>query len=211
MVRLETRMPSLRNSPRIRSAPQSRFCAAISLIKVTVSAGIFGLEDAALDLYFQNRRNPWRCHRKSVSGWTMKSACFHARDALARRTKIRRSVFANVGRLTCRRRMMSCCRRRAFSATSSDLLLARSVTVPNMREVLEGLVQSTKRWWNDRKHMCVKRLRKVTIFCTEYDSLLLKMSRYMPLDSTLLLGNRQGVEDVIRCSRRSRLPIGYYM
>ena len=49
-------MPSLSNSPRIRSAPQSRFCAAISLIKVTVSAGIFGLEDAALDLYFQNRR-----------------------------------------------------------------------------------------------------------------------------------------------------------
>ena len=127
---LETQMPSLSNSPRIRSAPQSRFCPAISMIKATVSAGIFGLEDAALDLYFQNRRNPWRCHRRSVSGWTMKSACFHARDARARRIKIRRSFFAFVGRLTCRRRMMSCCRRRAFSATSSDLLLARSVTEP---------------------------------------------------------------------------------
>src|SRR5712692_6558829 len=56
MVRLQTQMPSLSNSPRIRSAPQSRFCDAISLIKATVSAGIFGLEDAALDLYFQNRR-----------------------------------------------------------------------------------------------------------------------------------------------------------
>jgi hypothetical protein len=53
---LETQMPSLRNSPWFRSAPQSRFCATISLIKATVSAGIFGLEDAALDLYFQNRR-----------------------------------------------------------------------------------------------------------------------------------------------------------
>jgi hypothetical protein len=53
---LETQMPSLSNSPRIRSAPQNRFCPAISLIKATVSAGIFGLEDAALDLYFQNRR-----------------------------------------------------------------------------------------------------------------------------------------------------------
>ena len=56
MVRLEMQMPILSNSPRIRSAPQSRFCTAISLIKATVSAGIFGLEDAALDLYFQNRR-----------------------------------------------------------------------------------------------------------------------------------------------------------
>jgi hypothetical protein len=34
---------------------------------------------------------------------------------------------------------MSCCRRRAFSATSSDLLLARSATVPNMRKVVERL------------------------------------------------------------------------
>ena len=47
-------------------------------------------------------------------------ACLHARDARARRTRIRRSDFAHVGRLTCRRRMRSCCRRRAFSATSSD-------------------------------------------------------------------------------------------
>ncbi len=56
IVRLHTRIPSLSNSPRIRSAPQSRFSAAISLINATVSSGIFGLEDAARDLYFQNRR-----------------------------------------------------------------------------------------------------------------------------------------------------------
>lgn len=149
MVRLETRIPSLSNSPRMRSAPQSRFCVAISLIKAMVSAGIFGVEDAALDLYFQKSRNPRRCQRRSVSGLTMKSACFHVSDTRARRTKIRRSVFAYVGRLTCRWRIMSCCRRRAFSATSSDLLLAKSVTVPNIRDVLEGLVQATKWWWND--------------------------------------------------------------
>jgi hypothetical protein len=35
-------------------------------------------------------------------------------------------------------------RRSAFSATSSDLLLARSVTVPNKREVRGGFVQSLK-------------------------------------------------------------------
>ena len=56
MVRVQTRMPSLSNSPRIRSAPHSRFCAAISLINVTVSSDTLGLREAALDLYFQNRR-----------------------------------------------------------------------------------------------------------------------------------------------------------
>ncbi len=40
-------------------------------------------------------------------------------------------------------------RKSAFSATSSNFVLARSVTVPNVREVLDGFVQSTKRWWSD--------------------------------------------------------------
>jgi len=30
-----------------------------------------------------------------------------------------------------------------------DLLLARSVTAPNRREVVAGFVQFTKRWWSD--------------------------------------------------------------
>jgi hypothetical protein len=29
------------------------------------------------------------------------------------------------------------------------LLLARSVSVPKTREGVDGLVQSTKRWWSD--------------------------------------------------------------
>jgi hypothetical protein len=48
-----TRRPSLRNSPRIRSAPHRRLLLAISLIKATVSGDILGLVEAALDLYFQ--------------------------------------------------------------------------------------------------------------------------------------------------------------
>jgi hypothetical protein len=40
------------------------------LIKATVSAESFGLEEAALDLSFQYSLNPWRCQRRSVSGWT---------------------------------------------------------------------------------------------------------------------------------------------
>ncbi len=66
MVRLQTRLPNLSNSPRIRSAPHSRLSLAISLIKATDSAVIFDLRAAALDVYFQKSRKPWRCHRSNV-------------------------------------------------------------------------------------------------------------------------------------------------
>jgi len=58
MVRLQTRMPSLRSSPRIRSAPHSRLSLAISLIKATVSEDILGVGAAALDLYFHKSLKP---------------------------------------------------------------------------------------------------------------------------------------------------------
>jgi len=64
IVRLHTCMPSFRSSPRIRSAPHSRFFTAISLIKAMVSAAIFGVWEAAFDLRFQTRRNSSRCHRE---------------------------------------------------------------------------------------------------------------------------------------------------
>src|SRR5215470_12711608 len=57
-------MPSLSNSPLIRSAPHSRLSLAISLIKATVSGEILGVRVAALDLYFQKSLKPWRCHRE---------------------------------------------------------------------------------------------------------------------------------------------------
>jgi len=68
MVLLQTRMPSLSNSPRMRSAPHRRLSLAISLIKSTVCWEILGAREAALDLYFQKSLKPWRCQRRSVSG-----------------------------------------------------------------------------------------------------------------------------------------------
>src|SRR5260370_38630104 len=65
---------------------QSRFCAAISLINPTVSADIFGLEEAALDVYFQNSRKPWRCQARSVSGSKLKGAGFRRRTMRTRVT-----------------------------------------------------------------------------------------------------------------------------
>src|SRR6266567_8982746 len=64
MVRLQTRRPSFNSSPRIRSAPQSRFCVAICLIKAMVSAATFGLWEEVFDLRFQYRRKSPRCHRE---------------------------------------------------------------------------------------------------------------------------------------------------
>jgi len=60
----------------MRSAPQSRLFAAISLIKTIVSGESFGFLERAFDLCFQNKRKSSRCQRRSVSGWTIKSACF---------------------------------------------------------------------------------------------------------------------------------------
>ncbi len=91
----------------MRSAPQSRLFAAISLINVMVSCERLGLLERAFDLCFQNTPKSSPCQRRSVSGWTIKSACFQALTILARSNKRNRSVFLQVGRLTCRCRMMS--------------------------------------------------------------------------------------------------------
>jgi hypothetical protein len=56
-------------------------------------------------------------------------------------TRKMRSVIVHTGRFTCRLRMMSCCRRSAFSAMSSDLLLARSASAPTGKEEVSGLNQ----------------------------------------------------------------------
>ena len=68
--------------------------------------------------------------------------------ALARSTRRLRSLLVHTGRLLCRRRMMSCWRRSAFSATSSDFPLVRSASVPSSNEVFSGLVQCKKPCWS---------------------------------------------------------------
>jgi hypothetical protein len=50
-----------------------------------------GLE-RAFDWCIQNTRKSSRCQRRSVSGWTIKSACFQVRTILARNTRSTRSV-----------------------------------------------------------------------------------------------------------------------
>jgi hypothetical protein len=64
MVRLHTCIPNFRSSPRILSAPHSRFSLAICLIKAIASSAILGLREAAFDLRFQYQRKSSRCQRE---------------------------------------------------------------------------------------------------------------------------------------------------
>ena len=73
MVRLLTRTPILSNSPRMRSAPQSRFLAAISRISATVWLVTLS-RGQDFDLCRQNSRRPRRCQRRTVCGWTRATA-----------------------------------------------------------------------------------------------------------------------------------------
>src|SRR5436305_8424540 len=85
IVRLLTLISSLSNSPRIRSAPQSRLFATISLSKLIVSGERLCFLAGTFDWRFQNQRKSSRVPRRSVSGWTRNSACFQVRTILAQR------------------------------------------------------------------------------------------------------------------------------
>ena len=143
-VRLHTRRPSFNNSPRILSAPQSRLFIAISRIKAIVSSAILGLREAAFDFRFQYKRKSSRCHLRSVSGCTIKRAGFQVRTSFASRTRSIRSALVTGGLFTRRLRIISCWRKRAFSAISSDLLRPRSAMVCSDKEEMCGFVQRAR-------------------------------------------------------------------
>src|SRR5947209_9075402 len=172
MVRLLTRISSLSNSPRIRSAPQSRLLAAISLIKLIASDESLGFLSCTLHLCFQNTRKSSRCQRRRVSGWTRKSVCFHVRTILARTTRSNLSLFRETGRLTCRRKIISCCRNSAFSANSSALPLVRSANVPRTREAVDGLSHRKIYSCSLCKQRQIRCLIERSTYCTNTTSFL---------------------------------------
>jgi hypothetical protein len=116
-----------------------------------------------LDFRLQYQRKSSRCHLSKVSGCTTHRACCHVRTSLASKTRRMRSVLVNVGRFTCRLRMISCCLKRAFSAISSELLRPRSTTVCSGKEVTRGLVQRVKREESACRQPSKRRRREVTI------------------------------------------------
>src|SRR6266487_1776051 len=93
----------------------------------------------------------------------MKSTCFQVRTILARSTSRSRSVSAQDDKLLTEK----CVFCHEFGPA-----LGKVTTVPNMREELDGLVQSTKRCWSDWRHMLVICLMKIRRPGTVYDSFL---------------------------------------
>jgi hypothetical protein len=106
--------------------PRADCSSPSRLLKAIVSAATFGWWEEAFALRFHYRRKSSRCQRSRVSGSTMMRACFHVPTSRANQTRSTRPVLVRGGRFTCRLSMMRCCRRRAFSARSSDLLGPRS-------------------------------------------------------------------------------------
>ena len=83
---------------------------------------------------------------EASSSLKMNRNCFQVRTPFAGGTRIILFFVVQAGRITCQRRVIHGFRSNAFSATSSVLLLARSVSVTSGREAVSGFVQSTKQW-----------------------------------------------------------------
>ena len=69
-----TSIPSLSSSPWVRGAPHSRLARLISRISRRISTATFGRPPEERDLQRQYSRNPVRCHRMTVAGWTIVTA-----------------------------------------------------------------------------------------------------------------------------------------
>jgi len=111
-VRLQTRTPSFSNSPRMRSAPQRGLRAAISRISAAREVG--GRPDGR-ERRRHKARNPARCQRRIVAGWTSKAASRQAGATRAARAMVNRCQGAHRTRpATFRCATMSCWRAARF-------------------------------------------------------------------------------------------------
>jgi len=117
-VRGDTRIPSFKSSSdAIRSSPQVRFAAAMSAIKCRRSAGNRG-RPRGIDFHRQNSRNPLRCHRMSVSGFTTVRSRRQSMRRDSATSAIRVASSARRGLTRRSRYNANCLRRNRFSAAS---------------------------------------------------------------------------------------------
>ncbi len=134
-MRLESLMPSFKSSPRMRSAPQSLFSLAMRWIRSIVdSATRDGTARRRFDLHFHRSRKPSRCQRRTVFGLTMRVASRQVRQKALTNTITARSMVVSFGRRAVRLATMSCCLRRAFSASNSARVRNQSRARPAAAE-----------------------------------------------------------------------------
>ena len=116
---LRTSKPSIRSSPWMRGAPQVGFSVTIRKIRSRTSIEILLLPiiRPTLEIARQYKANPALCHRTTVSGFTIMSACFQPDQNPL--TRIQKSLSNVTSRgLGCLRfKTVSCCRRTRFSST----------------------------------------------------------------------------------------------
>ena len=149
----DTWKPSLSNSPWIRGAPQVGFSAAIRKIssRTSLLTVLRPRTALALEIHFQYKRKPARCHSTTVRGVTRTRGLFHPDQSCRRRTQNSLCIADNRGRgrLACTAR--SCSRRARFSRTSSSREPKARITQPmrcrsdeNMAEILPELRQQNR-------------------------------------------------------------------
>ena len=86
----ECDLPSFINSPWIRGAPQRRFSKANGRIRARHCESMHGLPGRR-ERRRQHRRNPSRCQRSTVAGWTSNSASLHRGHNRRKNSQSRRS------------------------------------------------------------------------------------------------------------------------
>jgi hypothetical protein len=95
----ELAMPSFRSSPWMRGAPHRGFAAAIVRTRLAISVLTQGRPPVGRrESWVQYSRKRRRCHRRTVSGDTMTSACLQPAQTRARPAQNRRSVVRSLGR-----------------------------------------------------------------------------------------------------------------
>jgi hypothetical protein len=118
-------IPSFSNSPWIRGAPQRWFSADKRRIRARSCESIPGLPGRRRERRLQNPRNPSRCQRTTVSGWTSVSDSLHRGHNRRKHTHSRRSDGRKCrsGRASTPRwwRRARCSSKRSLRADRADL------------------------------------------------------------------------------------------
>ncbi len=131
----------------MRGAPQVEFSATILKIRSRTSFGVCFLPTCVrtLEISFQYKRNPARCHRTTVSGVTIMRFCFQPDQIRRATTQKSLSKRPRIGRGRRRFNTVSCCRSARFSRTRCRRLPNRPASAANKRKSRLNMARSYTR------------------------------------------------------------------
>jgi|HubBroStandDraft_4_1064222.scaffolds.fasta_scaffold99547_1 hypothetical protein len=131
----------------MRGASHVGFSATIRKINSRTSFGVCFLPACVrtLEIIFQYKRNPARCHRATVSGVTIMRFCFQPDQIRRATTQKSLSRRPRIGRGRRRFSTVSCCRSARFSRTRCRRLRNTPASAPNKRKSRLNLARSYTR------------------------------------------------------------------